>query len=36
MRILIKDGTVLLGREYTPEETDIYIEDNNIVQIGSG
>ncbi len=34
MRILIKGGTVLLGREYTPEETDIYIEDNNIVQIG--
>lgn len=34
MKILIKGGTVLLGAEYLPEETDIYIEDNNIVQIG--
>lgn len=34
MRTLIKGGTVLLGAEYLPEETDLYIEDHNIVQIG--
>lgn len=34
MRTLIKEGTVLLGTEYQPEKTDIYIEDNNIVRIG--
>lgn len=34
MKILIKGGTVLLGEEYLPKEADIYIEDNNIVEIG--
>lgn len=35
MKTLIKGGTVLLGTEYAPKETDIYIEDNNIVEIGN-
>lgn len=34
MKILIKGGTVLLGAEYLPEKTDIYIEDHDIVEIG--
>lgn len=34
MKILVKDGTVLVGKEYTPEQVDIYIENNKIIAIG--
>lgn len=34
MKTLIKGGTVLLGKEHTAEQTDIYIEDNTIIAIG--
>lgn len=34
MKTLIKGGMVLLGKDYKPGQTDLYIENNNIVKIG--